>query len=135
MPESNTASLQKKFEAAGQSHVFKYFDELSAEQKNNLQNQLEGIDPERINDIFKQATSSPSSDSNPTATNSSIEPLNKEFFESVDGVSAAVLKHWQSVGLKAIAEGKVAVLLLAGGQGTFTLSLIELRNSPRKCLA
>ena len=48
--------FEKEFSAAGQGHVFKYFSELSDAQKTLFLAQLQEIDPQRINSIFKQAT-------------------------------------------------------------------------------
>jgi hypothetical protein len=48
--------LKPAFEAAGQAHVFNYWDQLDTKQKDNLLAQLKQIDPARINRLFTQAT-------------------------------------------------------------------------------
>ncbi|KAJ2843050.1 UDP-N-acetylglucosamine pyrophosphorylase, partial [Coemansia erecta] len=66
------AALKKQYEAASQSHVFKYFDELSDEAAAALFKQLSDIDVERCNEFFDRTTrsSAPQKDGS-----SKIEPL------------------------------------------------------------
>lgn len=103
-------TLQQRFEAAGQGHVFKFWPTLSQSEQNSLASQLESIDIERVNRIYKTAVSAEHSNS----ASEPIEPLPKTASDSV-GINDA---HWNDVGLAAIARGHVGVLLMAGGQGT-----------------
>jgi len=41
----NYEELIKKFELLGQTHIFKYWNELSDKQRNNLITELNNIDP------------------------------------------------------------------------------------------
>ncbi|ORY53534.1 nucleotide-diphospho-sugar transferase [Rhizoclosmatium globosum] len=104
--------LRATFTNAGQGHVFQYFDTLSSEGKASLLAQLADIDVDRCNRIFAKATS-------PQTCSNSIEPLPADSFSSTINPSEVdSIKDWRATGLKLIAEGKVAVILLAGGQGT-----------------
>jgi UDP-N-acetylglucosamine/UDP-N-acetylgalactosamine diphosphorylase len=53
-------------------------------------------------------------------TNQSVllAPLPEECFDSILEASSDKVNEWQSIGLKQIAQNKVGVILLAGGQGT-----------------
>ncbi|KAJ3068777.1 UDP-N-acetylglucosamine pyrophosphorylase, partial [Rhizoclosmatium hyalinum] len=109
---SNEEQLRATFSNAGQGHIFQYFDTLSSEGKASLLVQLADIDVDRCNRIFAKATS-------PQTCSNSIEPLPADSFSSTINPSEAdSIKDWKATGLKLIAEGKVAVILLAGGQGT-----------------
>ena len=52
---SHVEELRAQYEAAGQSHVFSYWDKLSGGEKAHLERQLLGIDPAKLNDIVKHA--------------------------------------------------------------------------------
>jgi UDP-N-acetylglucosamine/UDP-N-acetylgalactosamine diphosphorylase len=95
----------------GQEHLLQFFDALSASQKEQLLSQINSMDLARINSIFKTSTG-------PKPTSFKLDPLPPASFDSLIGVEASKVDKWREVGLKAIREGKVGVILLAGGQGT-----------------
>ncbi|CAH7685491.1 UDP-N-acetylglucosamine pyrophosphorylase [Phakopsora pachyrhizi] len=104
-----------RYERAGQGHLFNFFDDLNDQEKSQLLNQLDSIDPERVQKIFKNSieTKGDSSDEH------QIEPPPTKFIESIIGAgNVANIAEWRSKGLDAVKDGKVGVLLLAGGQGT-----------------
>ncbi|KAI8915199.1 nucleotide-diphospho-sugar transferase [Powellomyces hirtus] len=112
---SETAeSLRQKFTAAGQGHVFQFWDILSAAEREELVKNLARVDVDRINRIFRKAMDTP-----PKAATSALAPLPESAFASTIGAAnAGKMKAWEEKGLKMIAENKVGVILLAGGQGT-----------------
>lgn len=106
-------SLRKPFEAAGQGHVFSFESTLDHQQKEHLASQLAKIDPEEVNLIVNKANAwSPSQ--------SDVEPLPDTAQSSVipPESSPEDVKRWHDAGIREISSGKVAALLLAGGQGT-----------------
>ncbi|KAF8971703.1 nucleotide-diphospho-sugar transferase [Flammula alnicola] len=109
-------NLRKRYEAAGQGHLFKFWSKLSAAEQEELKTQLEALNIERVNRIYAKAVSSEAEALHPSAQTDSIEPLPKGASESV--TDAAKTKAWRQTGLEAIARGEVGVLLMAGGQGT-----------------
>ena len=109
-------TLRKRYEAAGQGHLFKFWSNLTEPQQAELASQLDALDIERVNRIFTKAISSEKEAQDPNAQSDSIEPLPKSASESVS--DTAKTKEWRKIGLHAIARGEVGVLLMAGGQGT-----------------
>ncbi|EGF82725.1 hypothetical protein BATDEDRAFT_15825 [Batrachochytrium dendrobatidis JAM81] len=104
-------SLRELYSAAGQSHVFTFYDSLSVDGQKRLLDTLSTMDVARINGIFKTAiTSTP-------ASTTTIDPLPAAGFDSTI-TSPQNVAGWEQAGLKLIGAGKVAVILLAGGQGT-----------------
>ncbi|KAI8904842.1 nucleotide-diphospho-sugar transferase, partial [Gorgonomyces haynaldii] len=104
-------ALEQKYQQAGQGQVFQFKDSLSQTEKEQLQKTLSSIDIDRCNRIFKTATTAPPN------SNASVSPLPDAAFDSTISNPEKV-KHWREIGLKLIAQNKVGVILLAGGQGT-----------------
>ena len=52
-------TLQKKYNDAGQGHVFAFVDELSTVEKSQLFHQLSNFDPTRINELADKALNPP----------------------------------------------------------------------------
>ena len=109
-------TLRKRYEDANQGHLFKFWSNLSEPQQSELVSQLDALNIERVNRIFAKAVSSEKQASEPNAQSDSIEPLPKSVSESAS--NAAKSQEWRKIGLSAIARGEVAVLLMAGGQGS-----------------
>jgi UDP-N-acetylglucosamine/UDP-N-acetylgalactosamine diphosphorylase len=108
--------LRKRYEAAGQSHLFKFWSQLSEVERVSLTCQLEALDIERVNRIYNKAVASESQAAQYSPQTDSIEPLPKGASDAA-GVTDKD-EEWRSIGLDAIARGEVGVLLMAGGQGT-----------------
>ena len=107
--------LKQKFEQAGQAHVFKFFDELSAEEQNALVKQLKMIDLQeldRLNQslVFAENTEIGIDFGKLTPAPYAPLPRNKE--ENPEWAKAKL------VGEDAIKAGKLAAFVVAGGQGT-----------------
>ena len=120
---SSSSSLDTRYEAqktrfnkAGQEHVFTFWDKLSDGERGSLLDQLESIDIDRVNDIYTTAVRADEEAKH--SKSDDIEPLPEDAFESIIGGDEHQLGEYRSLGLRAIAEGQVAVLLMAGGQGT-----------------
>jgi UDP-N-acetylglucosamine/UDP-N-acetylgalactosamine diphosphorylase len=108
--------LKDKYEKSQQDHVFAFYDELDTEEKAALYDQLQTIDPHRINVLADKALHPPKQsheDKQP-----SIEPLPTEASASLLDSEQKQVDEWYKAGLDLIAENKVAVVLMAGGQGT-----------------
>ena len=109
------ASLREKYEKAGQDHVFSFYDELDIASKAALFSQLQGFDPNRINVLADKALHPPKQEE---TKQSSIEPLPAEALASLLESNDEEIEKWYKAGLDLVADNKVAVVLMAGGQGT-----------------
>ena len=114
--EVDLQELQDKYAKAQQEHVFTFYDGLKTEEKAALFEQLQRIDPHRINVLADKAIhpSKPTEDKKEP----SIEPLPKESTASILDLDPKEIEKWYKAGLGLVAQNKVAVVLLAGGQGT-----------------
>lgn len=114
-PQHDVQALRNSWDQAGQGHVFTFWDHLSPEQQAALYSQLLSINPTRVNAIHAAALKADKDAASSTSDDISPPPADQ---------SGSVIGHddqaaaWNDTGLAAVREGKVAVVLMAGGQGT-----------------
>ncbi|KAH9081341.1 hypothetical protein LEN26_021361 [Aphanomyces euteiches] len=106
-------SLIKKFEEANQDHVFKFYKAgtLTNAEIDQLVQDLEHLDLDHLSSIFQK-----SMHSDGAVVAGSLEPLDST--DSIESTPASAIEQWKKVGYEAIRQGKVAALVLSGGQGT-----------------
>ncbi|EIE87575.1 hypothetical protein G6F46_005414 [Rhizopus delemar] len=114
--ETELQSLKERYEINGQGHVFKFFESLEQEQQAQLVKQLLDLDVERLNTIYRKAIEG--AEAALLNQHAQLEPLSETVFDSVLKASPEQIREWETIGLSQIAQGKVAVILMAGGQGT-----------------
>jgi UDP-N-acetylglucosamine/UDP-N-acetylgalactosamine diphosphorylase len=112
-PEA-VAELKEKYAKAEQDQVFTFWDSLSSSDKATLYHQLAGFDPAHINDITKRALNPPKTSDEPDT----LEPLPDSALASILDSKQEDIDKWYGSGLDLIADNKVGVVLMAGGQGT-----------------
>lgn len=114
--DSNATSppqaLLERLKDYGQEDAFTLFDELSSEERELLVKDIESLDLPRVDRIIRCSLRSQGL---PAVA---IEPVPESTVSTVEERTPEARERWWKTGLKAISEGKLAVLLLAGGQGT-----------------
>lgn len=108
--------LKEKYTKAKQEHVFTFYDTLSVPEKAALYEQLSNFDPEHINTITDRALNPPKPKD--ADKESGLEPLPESATASILDSKAKDIEEWYQSGLDLIVGNKVAVVLMAGGQGT-----------------
>ncbi|KAL8903265.1 MAG: hypothetical protein Q9207_004034 [Kuettlingeria erythrocarpa] len=108
--------LKDKYTKAGQEHVFAFYDELSVPEKAGLFERLNSFDPEYINQITQKALHPPQSADKSEETK--LEPLPDSATASILDSKDEDIQSWYTLGLELVSKGQVAVVLMAGGQGT-----------------
>ncbi|CAI5507802.1 unnamed protein product [Closterium sp. Naga37s-1] len=108
------AELARRLRDLNQEHIEAQWRELNrAEERARLLEAVEAVDVERAVRVFQASTHS--------SHNAPSAPLQVQPVRNVcalEGRSDASAQQWREQGLAAIAQGRLAVLLLAGGQGT-----------------
>ena len=107
--------LRKRFEEAGQGHVFRFWEELSENAREDLSRQADAIDLEELRRLTSHLLGS---DSDPGAIGfEGIEPALFLALPENGGDSV----RWQEAaecGEEVLRAGRVAAFTVAGGQGT-----------------
>ncbi len=100
----NNTIINVFLEKYNQKHLLQYEDKLSNDEREILYNQISNIDWSFLDSLSKK-------DSN---ENSIIEPIGALSISDIKDNQAS----YKATGIKAIQDGKLCLLLLAGGQGT-----------------
>ncbi|KOS18508.1 UDP-N-acetylglucosamine pyrophosphorylase [Escovopsis weberi] len=108
------AQLREKYTSAGQGHVFTFYDSLTSEEQSDFYKQLSGFDPAYITEIADRAINPPKTD----GAEAKLEQLPESAQASILDSSRDDIDKWYESGLDLIGKNEVAVVLMAGGQGT-----------------
>lgn len=114
--DEDLKNLREKYVEASQEQVFAFYDELTTPEKSSLYERLFAINPEYINQITHKALYPAQSSDN--GEEAKLEPLPESVTASILDSKGEDIESWYSTGLDLIIKGQVAVVLMAGGQGT-----------------
>ena len=109
MSNMSFEDIERKAKRYNQEHLIQYYEKLpEGEKKIKFENQLENIDFELIDSLYKKITKTQKMD------NVKIEPINYWDKERLGGK----YDFYEMIGIEAIKDGKLATVTMAGGQGT-----------------
>jgi UDP-N-acetylglucosamine/UDP-N-acetylgalactosamine diphosphorylase len=100
----------------GQEHLVKFWDELNGAEREILLNEIITMDFVELNATFKRVKAEMNEENK--QIDGLMAPVANELKCSYTKSSKTELERYESTGYEAIANGEVAVVLLAGGQGT-----------------
>ncbi|KAK3257471.1 hypothetical protein CYMTET_33439 [Cymbomonas tetramitiformis] len=103
-------ALKSKLERCNQGHILDAWPSLTVAEKKTLTEQLQEIDLERLQGICARSFGGSASSAN--------EEVPEPYTDicKIPDVTEEQRMHWKNVGLKVASEGKLAVILLAGGE-------------------
>ncbi|XP_075500959.1 UDP-N-acetylglucosamine diphosphorylase 1-like [Primulina tabacum] len=104
--------LLERLKDYGQEDVFAFWDELSPEERLLLVQDIQSVDLPRIDRIVRCSFRSRGLPAAP------VELLPESTVSTVEKRTMEERERWWKMGVKAISNGKLGVLLLSGGQGT-----------------
>lgn len=108
--------VQQSLEAAGQSHILRFWPELCDEDRDSFLQDLSQLDLKGLREHCEGAVRAAASP--PARLDQRMEPVPPQAIGRVSKSDQTTLTEWGNEGLLQISENRVGVLLLAGGQGT-----------------
>ncbi|KAM3668358.1 UDP-N-acetylhexosamine pyrophosphorylase isoform 1-T1 [Ammospiza maritima maritima] len=113
------ADVRQRLAAGGQDHVLRFWPELDGAARRALAAELCRMDVAEINRFFRRARGDGGGAAAAAAAglDARMEPVPRDVLGSASR-DRGLVPRWESRGLAEIAASRVAVLLLAGGQGT-----------------
>lgn len=99
-----------KLKEYNQEHLLKYYDDLKEEEKNILLGEIEKLDVKKIDGLYKDLVVNPKETL--SSQLSSLKSVDIKSFSKEDR------KRLISLGMEALRKGEVAILQVAGGQGS-----------------
>ncbi|CAF1435775.1 unnamed protein product [Rotaria sordida] len=117
------SAIQQRLSKANQTHLLAYWSELNDEQRQILLHDINEVDFDRVKEAYDGIkhdlfTGINGENKKPEVIDDIMEPIPDHMAGSIDEASREELEDYRQKGLKAISQGSVCVLLLAGGQGT-----------------
>lgn len=116
------AELKKSLVEHGQEHLISFLEKMSGQQQASFTSQIEAVDLDLINSLYEGETAGPDwaelsrrAEPPPAMRLADRRGTGSGQSKSALGLSPAEARE---AGQKALAEGKVGVLLVAGGQGS-----------------
>ena len=106
--EHNIEEIKRTLKKYGQEHLLNFYETLDERKQNRLLEQLENIDFELINSLYDKTKDGNKND------DADIEPIDYIDKYKLNGD----YKYYEEIGEKSIRAGKLAVVTMAGGQGT-----------------
>ncbi len=107
--EEKLERAKQILEKYGQEHLLKFYSELSDEKKSKLLDDILTIDFKQLQELYE------STKTKQNYENGKIEPI---AYKSKENLSQEDLEKYTKIGEEAIRQGKLAVVTMAGGQGT-----------------
>ncbi|CAH0552743.1 unnamed protein product [Brassicogethes aeneus] len=114
--QPNLAQVKKKLEECEQSHLLKFWEDLDSKDQDEFLKELNEIPLKNINSIYKKAVKTLNNDVK--QLNKCIAPIPRDQIQVAKDVTEKLLEKYLEPAYEAISKNKVAVILLAGGQGT-----------------
>lgn len=109
--------LYDRLEKHDQLHVIKFINELSNKEREELLSELSEIDLARLDERLSQALET-SKQLEQGSEKRQMQPIAQDRKGVYETENIEKLAEYENIGFEAIRSDKVAVILLAGGQGT-----------------
>ncbi|KZC14469.1 UDP-N-acetylhexosamine pyrophosphorylase, partial [Dufourea novaeangliae] len=110
-------ALRRDLATCKQEHLLRFWDQLSAKEREELRQDITELNLNEVISYYERSIQT-SSSMHERMLDDKVSPIPEDSIASVKTTDEEQLKMYKKLGLEEIANGKVAVVLLAGGQGT-----------------
>lgn len=114
--------LKRRLAQVNQEHLLKFWDELSESERELLVRDISELNLKELKLYFDRATSS--LEHNGLKLDDRLQPIPDTKLISISRSTEEQLSQYREEGLRQISQSHVAVLLMAGGQGKYTVYFI-----------
>jgi len=114
-PPMDLQEVRNKLRKWDQEHLLQRFHTLNKEEQNNLLNEISSMSLSEVIGYFEHTMAETEEDTDKIPV---LKPIPQENYGHVISTPQNTLSEYHDVGMDSISNGEVAVLLLAGGQGT-----------------
>lgn len=115
---SDNLEMYTKLAQVGQEHLLKFWPELTSNERKLLKRDIDELKLDEIKQYFDRATIS--MNENDIKLDNRLQPIPDGQILSIIRTSEIKLNMYREEGLQQISQSRVAVLLMAGGQGEFS---------------
>ncbi|CAG7721651.1 unnamed protein product [Allacma fusca] len=110
-------TLRERLAQYGQEHLLQFWETLTPEEQKELFRDIDELNLEEVTRYYGNAGMNKNNEQQ-EKLDDRLQPIPTDIHGAVVRTDSDRLKLYEKEGLKQISHGKVAVLLLAGGQGT-----------------
>ncbi|XP_014214929.1 UDP-N-acetylhexosamine pyrophosphorylase-like protein 1 [Copidosoma floridanum] len=116
MEQMSFKKLKSLLEEHGQQHLLNFWSEISEDEKKVLVKDIANLNLSQVIACFEEAMSI--HQNKEKLPDDKIKPVPPNVMESISNLTSDKISFYENLGLREIANGNVAVIILAGGQGT-----------------
>ncbi|VVC42036.1 Nucleotide-diphospho-sugar transferases,UDPGP family [Cinara cedri] len=109
----SVVTLLKKY---NQEHIIKFWEKLNEKEKKILLEDIYEVNIPDVLEMFNRTVEN--MNTNQQKLDARMNPISAELYGAVSRSPIDILIKYEQIGLEKISQGKVGVLLMAGGQGT-----------------
>lgn len=107
--ENELCKAKEILKKYNQEHLLNFYDELTEDEKKILISQINSTDFNKVNNYYNESV---------TATNISSDRISPIPYIEKDKLSSEEISNYTKIGEDSIKNGELAIITLAGGQGT-----------------
>lgn len=107
--ENELCKAKEILKKYNQEHLLNFYDELTEDEKKILISQINSTDFNKVNNYYNESV---------TATNISSDRISPIPYIAKDKLSSKEISNYTKIGEDSIKNGELAIITLAGGQGT-----------------
>jgi len=118
MTPEKLIKMRQELERHDQGHLLRFWDQIEAKEQQQLLDDLQSIDYDEVESNFRRTKANLDSIRNNKLKSGELEPVPDKSWGSAAATDDQTRQIFREKGLTAVGEGRAAVILLAGGQGT-----------------